>query len=577
MFIPTTKKELKKQGWDRADIILVTGDAYIDSPFVGVSIIGKVLIKAGYRVGIIAQPDINSDKDISRLGEPLLFWGITGGCIDSMVANYTASKKRRKSDDYTPGGLNTKRPDRAVIAYTNLVKRHFKKTRPVVLGGVEASLRRIIHYDYWSNSVRRSILFDSKADIIAYGMAEKAIINIADNLKDNKPLTDIRGICYISKTKEEKWCELPSYETVSSSKEKFMEMFKTFYISQNHHHHKVLCQKHGDRYLVHNPPSPDMTTEELDNIYALDFERAAHPSYKKEGKVKAIETIKSSITTHRGCSGECSFCSISLHQGRKIISRSETSILKEAHSIARDKNFKGNIHDVGGPTANMYGMKCGKTHDNSLCSERSCIYPNICRHLVMDHHKQMKLLKKIQAIPSVKKVFIASGLRHDMIMADKKKGLSYINQLARHHVSGQLKLAPEHTDEKILKLMRKPDFSSLLAFKEHFDECSFRAGKKQFLTYYFIAAHPGCKAEDMKKMKSTVSKELKLHPEQVQIFIPLPSTFSAVMYHTGVDPFSGKPVFTEKDIKNKEKQKDILTKKRNGRIWNGRIWNPPLR
>ncbi len=565
MFIPATEKEFRGRGWDRADVVLVTGDAYIDSPYIGVSVIGKALINAGFRVGIIPQPLTDSDADISRFGEPLLFWGVTAGSIDSMVANYTASKKRRKSDDYTPGGVNNRRPDRASIAYTNLIRRFYKNSVPIVLGGVEASLRRVAHYDYWSNAVRRSILFDAKADYLIYGMAEKAVLEFADSVKRKKSPLTVRGLCYISKNKPENTSVLPSFEEASESPDEFAKMFRIFYDSQLPKDSITLSQKHGDRYLIHNPPSLDMTTEELDSIYTLPFERDVHPFNKKEGNVKALETIGASITTHRGCSGECAFCSISLHQGRKVISRSEKSILSEAKSIASHSSFKGVIHDAGGPTANMYGVRCGRTEGGDPCGKRSCLHPSVCKHLVMNHKGQMDLLKKINGIDGVNKVFLASGLRHDMVISDKKEGKDYINRLARNHVSGQLKLAPEHTENSVLKLMGKPGISSLLEFKTIFDKCSMNAGKKQFLTYYFIAAHPGCSENEMKKMKDTVSRELKINPEQVQIFIPLPSTWSAVMYHTGKDPFTGKTLFVEKDIRKKEAQKNILTDKGSGK------------
>ena len=358
MFLPTTASELKKLKWDRLDIILVTGDAYIDSPYIGVAVIGRVLSHAGYRVGIIAQPDIKSDVDIRRLGEPALFWGITGGCMDSMVANYTATKKKRHADDLTAGGKNNRRPDRAAVVYANLIRQYFKNTKPLVLGGVEASLRRIAHYDYWSDSIRRSILFDARADILVYGMAEKAILELAQKLTSGEDTKNIRGTCYIDSTAVPGYIELPSYEKVVADKKAFIQMFNTFYRNNDPLTAHGLFQQHGSRYLIHNPPQPHLTVEELDQIYALDFTRDVHPYYSAQGKVRAMDTIKFSLTTHRGCYGECNFCSIGLHEGRTIISRSEQSIIDEARQITALPDFKGYILDVGGATANMYGIDC---------------------------------------------------------------------------------------------------------------------------------------------------------------------------------------------------------------------------
>ena len=560
MFLPTTSDELKKLKWDKLDIILVTGDAYIDSPFIGVSVIGHVLTDAGFRVGIIAQPDRQSDADICRLGEPKIFWGITGGCMDSMVANYTATKKRRLSDDLTAGGKNNRRPDRAVVVYSNLIRRYFKETKPLILGGVETSLRRIAHYDYWSDSIRRSILFDARADILVYGMSEKTILELAQKLLYGRDIKSTRGICYISSTPPSDYIELPSYEEVSADKKSFIRMFNTFYQNNDPLTAQGLLQKHGPRYLVHNPPQPNLTTEELDKIYALDFARDAHPFYRKQGKIKATETIKFSITSHRGCYGECNFCSIGLHEGRTVISRSEKSIINEARILAAIPDFKGYILDVGGSTANMYGIECQKKQTNGACKNKRCLYPQICSNLKADHNRQINLLKELRKIKGIKKVFVASGIRYDLLLSDKKHCMEYLQELVQYHISGQLKVAPEHVTPNTLKLMGKPQAKSLLNFKQVFENISKAAGQKQFLTYYFIAAHPGCTEEYMRELKSFAGRELKTNPRQLQIFTPLPSTYSTLMYFTETDPFSNKKIFVEKKPERKQVQKDIVMK-----------------
>jgi uncharacterized radical SAM protein YgiQ len=566
MFLPTTHQELDRLGWDQLDIVLVTGDSYIDSPFIGTAVIGKVLNHAGYRVGIIAQPDIHCDKDICRLGEPGLFWGVTGGSVDSMIANYTSLKKRRKSDDYTPGGINNRRPDRATIVYTNLIKQYFKNTKPIVLGGIEASLRRIAHYDFWSDRVRSSILFDAKADYLLYGMAEKSIIQFANALKVGADVREDRGLCYIASEgevtqKKADYLELPPYETVERDKSSFIDMFHTFYQNNDPLTAKGLYQKHGTRYLVHNPPSVPLTQEELDAVYSLDFERAQHPYYEQQGKVKALETIKFSIPTHRGCYGECNFCAITVHEGRTVQWRSPESILDEARQLTKYPDFKGYIMDIGGPTANMYGFECEKKLRQGTCREKRCLYPEVCPSLKADHHHQLELLTKIRRIRGIKKVFVASGIRYDLLLSDKEYGAQYLQEVVEHHVSGQMKVAPEHTEKGVLKIMGKPGAELLLQFKELFDRMTRKVGKEQFLTYYLIAAHPGCTEEDMQSLKRFTRQRLKTNPEQVQIFVPAPSTYSSLMYYTETDPFSGKSVFVEKDSRNKENQKDIITKK----------------
>ena len=563
MFLPTTRAEMKKRGWRHLDVILVTSDAYIDSPFMGVAVIGRILEKAGYRVGIIGQPDIGSDSDIKRLGEPKLFWGVSGGSVDSMVSNYTATKKFRSDDDYTPGGKNTKRPDRASLVYTNLIRQYFKETVPIVLGGIEASLRRVSHYDFWSNKLKKPIIFDAKADYLIYGMADHSIIEFADALKEGILPLHVKGLSYISKEPKNDYIQLPSHDEVLNDKHKFIDMFDLFYHNNDPISAKGLCQKVDSRYLIQNPPSYYLQSNELDEVSALPYERDLHPYHQTEGKVKALETIKFSISTHQGCYGECSFCAISVHQGRTIRSRSESSILNEAKLFTTYKDFKGIISDIGGPTANMYGYECTKKITKGTCEEKSCMFPTMCKALKPTHKKQIELLRKVRNIEGIKKAFIASGIRYDLISDDKAHGYEYLKEIVNHHISGQMKIAPEHIDDEILALMGKPGKQSLVEFKTLFDKLNRESGKKQFLTYYLIAAHPGCEEKHMVNLKDFASNILKMSPEQAQIFTPTPSTYSTLMYYTGLEPKSRKPLFVEKDTQRKEKQKEIVVSKKN--------------
>ncbi len=559
MFLPTTREEIQKLKWDRPDVIIVTGDTYIDSPYIGAAVIGKVLLKAGFKVAIIAQPETASADDITRLGEPALFWGVTGGSVDSMVANYTPLRKFRRSDDFTPGGENARRPDRAVIAYANLIRKNFKNTKPIVLGGIEASLRRVSHYDFWDDKIRRPILFDAKADILVYGMGETAAVELAQKLKAGAGIENIRGICYISKDPVESYIQLPGHAEAASDKLKFIDMFNEFYKNNDPLTARGLCQKVDTRYLVQAPPAACLPEEKLDEIHDMDFERDVHPFYKKNGAVKALDTIKFSITTHRGCYGECNFCAIAVHQGRTVQSRSEDSIIREAQTISRIPDFKGYILDAGGPTANMYAIECDKKLKSGACRDRRCLFPRKCKKLEINHKRQIELLKKLSRVKGVKKVFVASGIRYDMILCDKTYGNEYMNEIIENHVSGQLKIAPEHTEDRVLSRMGKTGKKDLVEFKDKFYEINKKTGKKQFLTYYIIAAHPGCDESDMKKLKDFASKELHASPEQVQIFTPTPSTYSTLMYYTEKDPFTKEPVFVEKDAKKKERQKEIIT------------------
>ena len=555
MFIPATLSEAKERGWDSLDIILVSGDAYYDTPYNGSAVIGHWLISKGFRVGIIAQP---AGDDIRRLGKPELFWSVSAGCVDSLVANRNPLGKRRRYDDFTPGGGNTKRPDRASIVYSNMIK-SFDKEKPIVLGGIEASLRRFAHYDYWTDTVRRSILFDCKADYITYGMAELSNLALAESMRDGRSCDDIRGICRISKEPVPGYTEMPSYEECLSDDSAYTEAFRIFGNGCDPATSGGLVQKHGNRYLVHNPPQRDLTTEELDSVYLLDYEYAVHPLCLKDGDVKAAETVKNSITTHRGCYGECAFCAISVHQGRRVVSRSEDSIVEEVGRIASRPEFNGIIYDLGGPTANMYGIDCSRKKDGS-CKKKRCLYPDVCRSLNVDHSAQIRLLNRVKNIPGVRKVFVTSGIRYDMVLADRKHGKEYVDLLVSDHVSGQLKVAPEHSSDKVLALMGKPGKDKLLDFKEMFDESNRKQGKKQFLTYYFMAAHPGCGQREMDEL-NRFCNELRTNPEQVQIFTPTPSTESTLMYRTG-KTVSGENVFVERTDGGKQRQKDTILKRR---------------
>ena len=564
-FIPTTPQEVRRLGWSQLDVILVTGDTYIDSPHLGVALIGRVLLSAGYRVGIIAQPEVHSARDIGRLGEPTLFWGVSGGCVDSLVANHTAGGKRRRSDDLTPGGVNNRRPDRAVIVYSNLIRRFFKTTRPIVLGGIEASLRRISHYDGWSHSVRRAIIFDAKADLLVYGMAEQTVLELAARLSRGEEIRTVRGICYISRGVPPPTVafpgpdiELPSHEEVARDDDRLHAMFRSFYENADPLTARRLTQRQDTRYLVQNPPPPPPSPEALDRVYELPYARDVHPFYGKDGPVKALETIRFSLTSHRGCYGECRFCAIAVHQGRHVISRSEDSLLREAAGFAHHPAFKGIIADVGGPTANMYGFECRRKTRQGACGDKGCLFPAACRHLPVHHGRQIRLLHALRRLPGVRQVFVASGIRYDLILQDRANGARYLETLLRHHVSGQLKIAPEHVVAPVLDLMGKPDRECLEAFIRLFQSIRQRHRLPAFLTYYLMAAHPGCSLADMHQLRAFAVRKLHLLPEQVQIFTPTPSTWSTLMYRTGKDPFSGRPIFVERNAAKKAQQKAVL-------------------
>ncbi len=567
MFLPCTPSEIERLGWDAPDVILVSGDAYIDSPFSGTALIGRALTAAGFRVAVLPQPNVASHDDIRRLGQPRLFWGVSGGCVDSMVANYTATGKRRQQDDFTPGGENNARPDRAVIVYSNLIRAAFKPCKPIVLGGIEASLRRIAHYDFWSDTVRRPILFDAKADILVYGMAERTIVALACLLRDQHEWRNLRGLCYALPARSDKLpaegVALPSFPEVAAATDKgrsaFLEMFRLFAANQEPRSAKTLTQLVDTRYLVHTPPEPPLTQAELDAAYSLPFMLDAHPCHAAKGKVRALDTVRFSLTTHRGCYGECNFCAIAMHQGRRVVSRSEASVLEEALRMTRHPKFTGIIQDAGGPTANMFGFECERKVRQGACANKRCLFPSCCPSLRPNHAPQLALLKKLRHLPGVRKVFVASGIRPDLVEADAAHGKRYVEELTAHHVSGQLKLAPEHAVSRVLEAMGKPGVEPLLHFKSLFDEACARLGLKQFLTYYFIAAHPECTEADMHALRRFAAKNLRLLPEQVQIFTPTPSTWSTAMYYTGLNPFTRKPAHVTRGLRDKQTQKDLLT------------------
>ncbi|QEK11924.1 YgiQ family radical SAM protein [Crassaminicella thermophila] len=558
-FLPICMEDMKKRGWDRLDFIIISGDAYVDHPSFGTAVISRVLEMAGYKVGIIAQPNWRNVDDFKKLGKPKLAFLITAGNLDSMVNHYTVSRRKREKDMYSPGGKMGLRPDRATIVYANMVRQAYKKV-PIILGGIEASLRRFAHYDYWNDKVRRSILFDSEADLLVFGMGEKQIIEIADNLKDGlsvKYIRHIPGTCYkIDDLKEVyDFIELPSFEEVFEDKIAYTKAFKIQYEEQDSIRGKVLIQKHRDTYIVQNPPAMPMTQDELDRVYSLPYMRNYHPIYKEMGGVPGIEEVKYSIISERGCFGGCSFCALTFHQGRVIQSRSHDSIIKEAEKIVKDKDFKGYIHDVGGPTANFRHVACEKQKKYGTCKNKQCLYPKPCKNLYVDHDEYLELLRKIRKIKGVKKVFIRSGLRYDYIMADKKD--TFLKELCEHHISGQLKVAPEHISPKVLDLMGKPRREVYEKFVDKYYKINKKLGKNQFLVPYLMSSHPGSDLKAAIEMAEYL-RDIRYYPEQVQDFYPTPGTLSTCMYYSGLDPRNMKPVYVPKTREEKSMQRALL-------------------
>lgn len=555
-FLPTTKEEVAKKGWDSLDVIIITGDAYVDHPSYGAALIGRVLENAGYRVGIIAQPDWRSKKDFIRLGKPRLFFGITAGNMDSMVANYTANKRLRKKDAYSPGGRPGLRPDRATIVYANRVREAFENIH-IVIGGIEASLRRLAHYDWWDNKVRRSILLDARADILVYGMGENQVKEIAHRVDKGIDLTGIPGTAIVRKHLNPfvNMEIIHPYEVVKSWTDRFNEAYKAIYYNQDPVNGRIVAQAHGNRFVIQFPPARPLETQELDAIYELPFERNPHPSYQKKGIIPGFETTKFSIVSHRGCCGECYFCSLFMHQGRIVQSRSGSSILNEARSLCQRHDFKGTISDVGGPTVNLFMADCTLWHKWGACKNRHCLIPEKCRNLHLGYEEGVQLYKEILKIPKVRHVFLESGFRHDLLANNKAS--RYLEHLCRHHVSGRLKVAPEHNIPHVLRLMNKPDFNIYEAFVRKFREMKKKTGKNQYLVNYFISAHPGCTLQDTLELAIYLAKR-RVHPEQVQDFIPLPMTVSGCMFYTEKHPFTGEDVHVTKTLHERKIHRALI-------------------
>jgi uncharacterized radical SAM protein YgiQ len=558
-FLPITKKEMAVLGWDAIDFLLITGDAYVDHPTFGHAVIGRLLESLGYRVGIVPQPDWRSADDFARLGRPRLAVLVTGGNLDSMLSNYSSPGKRRRGDAYSPGGQPGMRPDRATVVYCNRIRELWKDV-PLIIGGLEASLRRMAHYDYWSDSVRRSILVDSRADLLIYGMAETALREVSSRLASGEDiglLRDVRGTCWKTHNASSaaNALELPPFDVVSADKKAFADAFGIFYREQNFANGRTLIQDNGPWIAAHNPPAPPLSVREMDMIYDLPYIRLPHPSY--EGReIPALNEVSFSLTSHRGCFGECAFCAITSHQGRVIQPRSRQSILREAEALVRMPGFKGYIHDVGGPTANFRNPQCKKAVTDGPCRGKSCLYPKPCASLQTSHRDYLELLKAVRALKGVKKVFVRSGLRYDYLLADPNWP-AFLEELCAHHVSGQLKIAPEHVSNGVLARMRKPSAEIAGKFIKAYREMNKRIGKDQFLVPYFMSAHPGCGLGDALELALYI-KKANLRPEQAQEFSPTPGTIASCMYHTGIDPLTGESVHIPKNTEEKNMQRALL-------------------
>jgi len=558
-FLPICREDLKKRNIDVLDFIIVTGDAYVDHPSFGTAIIGRTLESQGFTVGVIAQPDWQNAEDFKKLGIPKYAFLVNSGNIDSMVNHYTAAKKKRHDDLYSPGGEGGHRPDRAVIVYCNRIREAYKDI-PIVLGGIEASLRRFAHYDYWSDKVRRSILLDSKADLLIYGMGEKTIIQVAEMLKYGSKisnLTSIRGTCYITREIEElsNYILAPSYEEVFKDKKAYGDSYKIEHYEQDAITGKGIIQKHGDRYLIQNPPQLPLTNEEMDFTYDLPFMRTYHPIYEARGGIPAIKEVQFSITSHRGCFGSCSFCALTFHQGRVIQTRHGDSVVAEAKLLSTFPDFKGYIHDVGGPTANFRHRACKTQAENGTCKHKQCMFPKPCKNLIIDHKEYLSVLKRIRSINGVKKVFIRSGIRYDYLIYDKND--SFFKELCEHHISGQLKVAPEHVSPRVLEQMGKPTREVYDKFVDKYFEINKQLDKKQFLVPYLMSSHPGSDLNAAIELAEYV-KEMGYTPEQVQDFYPTPGSLSTTIYYIGYNPLTGKEVYTPKTQEEKDMQRALI-------------------
>lgn len=566
MFLPVTMEEMKERGWEQADFVLVTGDAYVDHHSFGTAIIGRLLERYGYKVAVLPQPDYKSAEDFQRFGKPRLGFLINSGVVDSMVNNYSVFKHRRKTDEYAPGGKAGNRPDRAVIVYSNRAKEAYKDV-PVIIGGIEASLRRLGHYDYWSDKVRRSILLDSKADLLIYGMGERAIVEIAEALDSGiaaRDITWVRGTCYRAKdlsiaesAGEGNLRILPSFDEISNDKRAYAQSFATQFKNNDSISAVTLAEKYTDTvYVVQNPPQPPLEREELDDIYNLPFENEWHPMYDEMGGIPAFKEIKFSVVSSRGCFGGCSFCALTYHQGRQVRSRSKEAIVSEVKKLTEKKDFKGYIHDIGGPTANFRGPACKKQLKSGVCTHKDCLYPAVCPNMTVDHSDYLDLLRAVRAVDGVKKVFIRSGIRYDYLMADPHCD-EFIDELCRYHISGTLKVAPEHISDRVLYYMRKPSKKVFLDFDKKYKQTNKRLGKEQYLIPYLISSHPGSTLEDAVEL-AVFLKEYGFVPDQVQDFYPTPGTLSTCMYYTELDPLTMKPVYVAKNMEEKRMQRALI-------------------
>ena len=564
-FLPICREDMEKRGWSQCDFVYITGDAYVDHSSFGHAIISRILELNGYKVGIISQPDWKNKESISVLGEPRLGFLVAAGNMDSMVNHYTVSKKRRSFDAYTPGGVIGKRPDYATIVYCNLIRQTYKKT-PIIIGGIEASLRRLAHYDYWSNKVKRSILLDSGADLISYGMGEHSIVEIADALNagiDVKDITFIRGTVYKAKSLEHLYDEyimLPSYDEICNDKKTYAESFYKQYCNTDPFVAKHLVEKYKDKeYVIQNPPSYPLTQQEFDDVYSMDYMNAWHPSYDALGGVPAFAEIKFSLTSNRGCFGGCSFCALTFHQGRIVQARSHESLIEEAKKMTQEPDFKGYIYDVGGPTANFRRPSCDKQLTKGVCTNKQCLFPKPCKNLVVEHKDYISLLRKLRKIPSVKKVFIRSGIRFDYCMEDSDD--TFLRELCENHISGQLRVAPEHISDKVLSRMGKPSRAVYDSFIKLYKRINDKTGKEQFVVPYLMSSHPGSTMKEAIELAEYV-RDLGYMPEQVQDFYPTPSTLSTCMYYTGYDPRTMEKVYTPVSHHEKEMQRALIQYKK---------------
>lgn len=559
-FLPLNKKEMQEKGWEQADFIFVTGDAYVDHPSFGVAIISRVLESFGYKVAILSQPDWTKDDDLMEFGAPKLAFLVTAGNIDSMVNHYTVAKKRRTTDAYTPGGEMGKRPDRPTIVYSNWIRKVYKDS-PIIIGGIEASLRRLAHYDYWSNHIKRSVLLDSQADLLLYGMGEKTIVEVAEALQAGIAVTDITFIrSSVYRTKDisslQNFIVLPSYEEIKENKENFAKSFKIQFDNTDFVKGKTLVEPYNNgNYIVQNPAMQPLNEKELDRVYSLEYMRNYHPSYEEKGGVPAITEVKFSLISNRGCFGGCNFCALTFHQGRVVQSRSHESLIEEAKQLTWEPDFKGYIHDVGGPTANFRKPSCTQQLEKGVCRDKQCLFPEPCNNLTVDHSDYLELLRKLRTIPKVKKVFIRSGIRFDYLLLDKKP--DFFNELVEHHVSGQLKVAPEHVSNKVLSYMGKPPHKVYDTFVKKYVQCNEKLGLKQFLVPYLMSSHPSSDIHSAIELAEYL-RDIGQIPEQVQDFYPTPGTVSTCMYFTELDPMTMQKVYVPKDPHEKAMQRALI-------------------